>query len=74
MTNKKFNIGDKVYAWSNERYGQSYITECIIEEISGEDLYLYAIEENRAFYRNNRDVLTYSELMDNIDRIKRSQN
>ena len=63
------NIGDKVYAWSNERYDKSYITECIIEDISNDSLYLYAVEDNRAFYRNKNDVLTYEELMNNIKKI-----
>lgn len=62
-------LGDKVYTWSNERYGQSYITECIIEGISGDDLYLYAVEENRAFYRNKNDVLSLEDLKNNLKRL-----
>ena len=66
---KNINIGDKVYAWSNERYGQACITECVIEEISDGALYLYAIEDNRAFYRDIKDVLTREELEDNLKKL-----
>lgn len=64
-----YKVGDKVYAWSNERYGKSYITECVIEEIADDILHLYAIEENRAFYRKTSDVLSINELHDNLHRL-----
>lgn len=64
-----YKVGDKVYAWSNERYGKSYITECVIEEINDDILHLYAIEENRAFDRKSNDVLNINELKDNLLRL-----
>lgn len=67
----RFKVGDNVYAWSNERYGKSYIVECAVEEVNGEDLYLYAYYDNRAFYRNENDVMSYEELMENIGVIKK---
>lgn len=66
---RKFCVGDKVYAWSNERYGQSYITECVVEVVEGDDLLLYAIEDNRSFYRKCSDVLDIDGLLDNLERL-----
>lgn len=68
--NRYFKPGDMVIAWSNERYGVYRLTVCEVEDVEGDELHLYAIEENRAFYRNRKEVMTYDELVMDFNRIK----
>jgi len=70
MNNRRiFKIDDIVYAWSNERYGQAHLVECLVQKVSGDDIECYAMYDNRAFWRNKHDVLTYDELMVDVKTI-----
>lgn len=70
-TNKRkriISIGDTVYTISTERYGYPILCECVVEG-EGNTMLLYAIEENRSFYREMTEVLTKEELSLNIFRL-----
>lgn len=62
------NTGDTVYTISTERYGYPILCECVVED-EGNTLLLYAIEENRSFYRKMTEVLTKEELSLDIKRM-----
>lgn len=64
-----FSTGNNVIAWSNERYGVSKLTVCVVEEVEGDELLLYAIEENRSFFRNRLDVMSFEELKEDFERV-----
>lgn len=69
MNKRIINVGETVYTVSTERYGYPTLCECVVEERSDDTLYLYAIEENRAFYRDINEVMTKEEIAMDIKRI-----
>lgn len=66
---RNINVDDTVYTISTERYGYPILCECLVEEKNDNTLLLYAIEENRSFYRTTNEVLTKEELSLDIKRM-----